>query len=105
MYRKPFLSAFFSLFFFFLSACASQPTNSAPQAVDLIPFVTSTESPPQTAGPVGLVTAETPLPSPTPFTYAVQTGDTISGIALKFGVSIDDLQAANSNVSAICLTF
>src|SRR5688500_20363302 len=91
--------------FFFLSACASQPTNRAPQAVDLILFVTSTESPLQTAGPVGLVTAETPLPSPTPFTYAVQTGDTISGIDLKFGVYVDDLQATNSNVSAICLTF
>ena len=49
---------------------------------------------------MGLVTAETPLPSPTPFTYTVQTGDTISGIALKFGVSMDDLQAANPEVSA-----
>ena len=84
---------------FFLTACAPQPTDSAPPAVDLIPFVTSTESPLQTSEPVGLVTAETPLPSPTPFTYTVQTGDTISGIALKFGVSIDDLQAANPEVS------
>src|SRR5688500_10037244 len=104
MYRKPFLSAFLSLFFFFLSACASQSSNTLTHAVDLIPFFTSTESPPQTAGPVGLVTAETPLPSPTPFTYAVQTGDTISGIALKFGVSIDDLQAANPEVSASAMS-
>ena len=106
MYRKPFLPAFLSLFLFFfvLSACASQPTNSAPPAVDLIPFVTSTESPPQTSGPVDLVTAETPLPSPTPFTYTVQTGDTISGIALKFGVSIDRLQAANPEVSASAMS-
>lgn len=43
--------------------------------------------------------AETPLPSPTPFTYTVQTGDTISSIALKFGVSIDDLQTANPEIS------
>jgi LysM repeat protein len=49
--------------------------------------------------PEGLVTAETPLPSPTPFTYTVQTGDTISGIALKFGVSVDELQAANPETS------
>ena len=106
MYRKPFLSAFPSIFFFFfiLSACAPQPTNSAPQAVDLIPFVTSTESPLQAAGPVGLVTAETALPSPTPFTYTIQTGDTISGIALKYGVSIDDLQAANPEVSASAMS-
>src|SRR5688572_9368388 len=106
MHRKPFLPAFLSLFslFFILTACAPQPTNSAPPAVDLTPFVTSTESPLQTAGPVGLVTAETPLPSPTPFTYAVQTGDTISDIALKFGVSIDDLQAANPEVSASAMS-
>jgi len=88
----------------FLTACAPQPTNSAPPAVDLIPFVISTESPLQTSGPVGLVTAETPLPSPTPFTYTVQAGDTISGIALKFGVSIVDLQAANPEVSASAMS-
>ncbi len=92
-------SLYLSACILFLTACTPQPTDSAPPAVDLIPFVTSTESPLQTSGPVGLVTAETPLPSPTPFTYTVQTGDTISGIALKFGVSIDDLQAANPEVS------
>jgi LysM repeat protein len=45
------------------------------------------------------VAAETPLPTPTPFTYTVQSGDTISSIALKFGVSMDDLQAANPQIS------
>ena len=84
-------------FIVLLTACAPQPTQSAPQPLTLIPFVTSTQSPSQTLE--GLVTAETPLPSPTPFTYTVQTGDTISGIALKFGVSIDDLQAANPETS------
>ena len=59
--------------------------------------MTSTQSPTQT--PEGLVTAEAPLPSPTPFTYTVRAGDTISSIALKFGVSMDDLQAANPEIS------
>jgi LysM repeat protein len=45
-----------------------------------------------------VVAAETPLPSPTPFAYTVQQGDTISSIALKFGVSMDDLIAANPEV-------
>ncbi|MBN2115179.1 MAG: LysM peptidoglycan-binding domain-containing protein [Anaerolineales bacterium] len=49
--------------------------------------------------PEGLVAAETPLPSPTPFTYTVRQGDTISSIALQFGVSMDDLQAANPEIS------
>jgi len=95
------LSIFFLLtsLFFLLTACAPQQTQSTSPAVDLIPFATSTRSPLPLSGPEGLVTAETPLPSPTPFTYTVQTGDTMSSIALKFGVSIDDLQAANPQIS------
>jgi len=80
-----------------LTACAPQQTQSTPPIVNLIPFVTSTQSPSQT--PESLVAAETPLPSPTPFTYTTQSGDTISSIALKFGVSMDDLQAANPEIS------
>lgn len=93
---RPF-ALFLLLLPFSLNACAPQPTASAPQGGNLIPFATSTQSPSQT--PDGLVAAETPLPSPTPFTYTVKSGDTISSIALKFGVSIDDLQAANPEIS------
>ena len=88
-----FFSLTFLLFIVLLVACAPQPTVVVSQPPTLIPYITSTQSPTQT--PAGLVTAETPLPSPTPFTYTVQVGDTISGIALKFGVSMDALQAAN----------
>jgi LysM repeat protein len=42
---------------------------------------------------------ETPLPSPTPFTYVVKEGDTLSGIAEQFGISLDDLQAVNPDIS------
>lgn len=91
------LSIYFILyllsFIVLLTACAPQQTEVATSGVSLTPFLTSTRSPSQT--PEDLVTAETPLPSPTPFTYTVQLGDTISGIALKFGVSMEDLQAAN----------
>ncbi len=87
----------------FLTACASQQNPVGSPDVRLTPFVTSTVNPTQTAGttqtPEGLVAAETPLPSPTPFTYTVKRGDTISSIALKFGVSMDDLQAANPEIS------
>jgi len=94
---------YLSSFIFLLTACVPQQTQSAPSSVDLIPFFTSTQGATAPAGtmqtPAGLVTAETPLPSPTPFTYTVQRGDTISSIALKFGVSMDDLQAANPEIS------
>lgn len=83
--------------FVLLTACAPQQTLSTPQTGNLIPFATSTEVPSQT--PESLIVAETPLPSPTPFTYTIKSGDTISSIALKFGVSMGDLQAANPEIS------
>lgn len=89
--------------FFFLTSCVSPGTDSTPLPSTLIPFLTSTRSSISSAEtmqtPEGLITAEAPLPSPTPFTYTVQRGDTISSIALKFGVSMDDLRAANPEIS------
>jgi len=80
-----------------LTACTPQ-VDSTPTPVPLIPYSTVTPAPtvPWTSG---LVTASAPLPSPTPFVYTVQQGDTLGSIALKFGVSINDLQAANPDVS------
>ena len=97
------LYAFFSSFFSLLSSCASQGIDASTPPSTLIPYFTSTRSPNPTMGalqtPEGVVAAETPLPTPTPFTYTVQRGDTISSIALKFGVSMDELQAANPEIS------
>ena len=94
--QRPLLSAFC---IFLLTACAPQPTQpAAPQASTLIPYLTATTQSSLTT-PEGLVPLTTPLPSPTPFTYTVQSGDTMSVIAEKFGVSLDDLQAANPEVS------
>lgn len=84
--------------FFLLTACVAQATPATSPAVALTPFLTSTRSPSQTPELL-LVTAETPLPSPTLFTYTIQQGDTISSIALRFGVSMDELQAANPEIS------
>lgn len=84
-------------YFLLLSSCTSPGIASAPQPVTLTPFATSTRGVLPT--PEGLVVAETALPSPTPFTYTIAQGDTISSIALKFGVSMDDLQLANPEIS------
>jgi LysM repeat protein len=89
---------YISSFILLGTACAPQPAQSTPRPVDLIPYLTATHTTPQWT-PVGLVAAETPLPTSTPFTYTVQQGETISGIALKFGVSVDELIAANPEVS------
>ena len=99
MHRTTFLSLpiLLTSYFLLLTSCTSREIDSPSLPSTLIPFVTSTKSPSET--PESLVAAETPLPSPTPFTYTVQRGDTISSIALKFGVSMDDLQAANPEIS------
>lgn len=84
--------------FLLLVSCVPQADDSTPRPIPLTPFLTTTPAPLQTTG--GLVTPLTPLPSPTPFLYMVQTGDTLSEIAERFNVSLDDLQAANPQVSA-----
>lgn len=104
MQRNEIVPLILTVFLFLGTSCTSPETQSAPLAVDLIPYMTATQSPPPAVGtlqtPDGLVAAETPLPSPTPFTYTIKAGDTISSIALQFGVSMDDLQAANPEISA-----
>ena len=99
MQRMLFIGLWPIFLLFYLTACAAQESLPTPITGDLVRFATSTRSPSPT--PEGLVAVETsPLrASPTPFTYTVQTGDTLSSIALKFGVSIDALQAANPEIS------
>jgi hypothetical protein len=58
----------------------------------------------QTATPVLTPTlipllTEIVLPTPTPITYTVVAGDTLSGIAARFDVRLDDLLAANPGIS------
>lgn len=88
------------VFVFLLAACVPQPVEQTPTPPGTLqPYFTRTPSvtPDQ---PNGLVESfETPLPSPTPFIYEVKAGDTMSSIAFKFGVSLDDLVAANPDVS------
>lgn len=83
---------------FFLSACMARSASvPAPEVTPALrPYLTATASP--TATPP-LQPVETPLPTATPFTYVVQSGDTLSGIAERFGVRLEVLQAANPAVS------
>ena len=85
---------------FLLAACAPEPEQ--PIDVSLLPYLTST--PASTTTPNVLVIVETPLPTATPFIYVVESGDTLSEIAEKFRISIDELRAANPDVSANSLS-
>lgn len=91
---------FLCSFLIWISACSPQTTSTVLPPGEVIPFATSTQSPRTARTPEGLVPLTTPLPSPTPFTYQVKSGDTMSGIAQQFGVKLDDLLAANPEVSS-----
>ncbi len=82
----------------FLASCGAQTADETPIVKDLQPYQTMTPSAtaPQPQGLVASV--ETPLPSPTPFTYVVKSGDTLSQIAEKFNVALDALLEANPAV-------
>ena len=42
----------------------------------------------------------TPIPAPTPQVYVIKSGDTLSKIARAFGLTLDDLLAANKDTIA-----
>lgn len=82
------------IFVFLISACTSQSAQSAVNN-SLVPYITATAS--LTSTP-NLIIPGTPLPSPTPFIYTVESGDTFSELSEKFNISQDDLRAANPDV-------
>jgi LysM repeat protein len=64
------------------------------------PGPTPTETPIQTQSPLPTATTggSSPTPRATPFVYIVVRGDTMSNIAEAFGVSLEDLIAANPQI-------
>ncbi|MFH1183463.1 MAG: LysM peptidoglycan-binding domain-containing protein [Chloroflexota bacterium] len=80
------------------AACTPVSAVTTPAAPSLRPYATITPSP--TSGlPAGLiVSAETPLPSPTPSQYTIQSGDTLSQIAERFRITLDALLLANPDM-------
>ena len=88
------------LFVFLIAACSDQTIKQTPLPPGtLVPYATYTPSSTAEQSEELVASIETPLPTPTPFTYAVQAGDTLSGIAQRFGISLDVLVAANPDVS------
>ena len=84
------------VFLLVLAACGSKPT-ATPDLATPVPYRTVSATPTATLIP-GLT--EIILPSPTPYTYTVVKGDTLSSIALMNGVTLDALMKANPGVSA-----
>lgn len=103
---KPLISlAWLILLAIGLAGCQVEATSPVPTAtppITLIPFLSPT--PDKLTGANDSVNSgvfpsstPTPLPSPTPtpYTYKVKKGDTLLGIALRYGLTLEALQAAN----------
>jgi LysM repeat protein len=88
-----------------LAACTSPTSTPSPIVTErgyLAPYVTPSSSAtvtfaaPRTTKPV--IPTITPLPSPTPFIYTIKAGDTLGGLALRYGSTISDITAANPGI-------
>src|SRR3990172_2975766 len=80
-----------------LSACAGQRQTDSPTPT-LLPLPSATPIPEVATPAATPVIIASPTFTPTPVTYVVQKGDTLIGIAVKYGVSVEALQAANNGV-------
>jgi LysM repeat protein len=94
---------FFSLLFVAIAAaCVSSPTPVLPTATQN-PLLTPYLVPDSTQTPTGRAPQPaatfTPLPTPTPFTYPVQEGDTLLAIAFRFNVTVDDIMSVNPGIN------
>lgn len=106
------------VFFFLLFGCSppdsSRPSSSLPLALPAATLVAAPASllfPAPTSARLLLITPaaapeQTPpaLPSPIPFSYTVKSGDTISQIAERYALTVDELVAANSAINTQILS-
>lgn len=80
-------------YFFVAAAPATQWNTKAPIFQEVINSFRFTEE--AVFRPTDATPPPTPTPTPTPVVYIVQSGDTLLGIALEYGVDADTLAARN----------
>ncbi len=82
-----------------LAACGTvltPPASVSDSSASGLVTPTPTFSPYQFMTPLPPTPTYTPAPTPTPIIYVVQSGDTLLGIAIQYGVTLDALQRANA---------
>lgn len=88
--------------------CSPQltPSPRVPTATrgQLTPFTPPPPTQTPTLIPILTSTQEALLPTSTPFTYKIQKGDTLYGIALRFDTTVDEIMAANPELSSNILS-
>ena len=75
------------------------PTPGITPTLELTPYWPTTPSPMGSlATPVLRLASPTFLPTPTPITYTIVKGDTMLGVALRYGITLEELQNANPDI-------
>ena len=86
---------------FLLSSCTPatiQPTPTLVPTGIITPYHTITPSPVSPTSTQIAIIPVTPAPTPTPFMHTVKKDETMLGIAFQYGISLEDLKAANPGV-------
>lgn len=84
-----------------LTACSSTVFSPTPipslPAGTLIPYHTGTPTPTRPAA-TQIPASPSPTLSPTPFTHEVRPGEVFSAVAARYGLTVEELHAANPDV-------
>lgn len=80
-----------------LAACNAAPPLTATPTLRPMPAGVTISAPQSRSTPVIIAS---PTPAPTPIIHVVANGETLIGIAVQYGVGLEELQAANPTVSA-----
>lgn len=102
------LTTVFLLPFALLVGCVPSPTPTRQEATitppRLTPFVIQSPTMTPSVTPIITSTQKPLLATPTPFTYTIQEGDTLFGLAIRFDTTVDEIVAANPDKNTTILS-
>ena len=89
-----------------LSSCSQstpyatlQTTSTMAPLEALTPYYSTTPTATKPTATIVVTIPVTPSPTPTPFLHTVTNNDTMLGLAIQYGVKLEDLKAANPDVN------